>query len=45
MAKHYLATNFSLGAEAQLGFRSDSDVSGDTSGLFTTGLAFLRFYF
>ena len=43
--EHYLATNFSLGAEAQLGFRSDSDVSGDTSGVFTTGLAFLRFYF
>jgi hypothetical protein len=44
-AEHYLATHFSLGAEAQLGFRADSDVSGDDSGLFTTGLAFLRFYF
>ncbi len=44
-AEHYLATHFSLGAEAQLGFFSDSDVSGDSSGLFTTGLAFLRFYF
>ena len=44
-AEHYLATHFSLGAEAQLGFHSDSDVSGDDSGLFTTGLAFLRFYF
>lgn len=44
-AEHYFATHFSLGAEAQLGFRSDSDVSGDASGLFTTGLAFLRFYF
>lgn len=43
--EHYLATNFSLGAEAQLGFYSESDVSGDGSGLFTTGLAFLRFYF
>lgn len=44
-AEHYFVTHFSLGAEAQLGFRSDSDVSGDDSGLFTTGLAFLRFYF
>lgn len=43
--EHYFATHFSLGAEAQLGFRADSDVSGDSSGLFTTGLAFLRFYF
>ncbi|WP_242341180.1 MULTISPECIES: outer membrane beta-barrel protein [Anaeromyxobacter] len=43
--EHYLTTNFSLGAEAQLGFRSDSDASGDSSGVFTTGLAFLRFYF
>jgi hypothetical protein len=43
--EHYLATHFSLGAEAQLGFYSDSDVSSDSSGLFTTGLAFLRFYF
>jgi hypothetical protein len=44
-AEHYLATHFSLGAEAELGFYSDSDVSGDESGVFTTGLAFLRFYF
>jgi len=43
--EHYLTTHFSLGAEAQLGFYSASDVSGDDSGLFTTGLAFLRFYF
>jgi hypothetical protein len=43
--EHYLATHFSLGAEAQLGFYSESDVSGDASGLYTTGLAFLRFYF
>lgn len=40
----YLAPRFSLGLEAQLGFYQNSDVSGDDSGLFTNGLAFLRLY-
>lgn len=40
----YLAPRFSLGLEAQLGFYQNSDVSGDDSGLYTTGLAFLRLY-
>jgi Outer membrane protein beta-barrel domain len=43
--EQYLSSHFSLGAEAQLGYRSNSNVSGDDSRFFTTGLAFLRFYF
>jgi hypothetical protein len=47
--EEYLSPHFSVGAEAQLGFRSNSDTSaattGDSSTWFTTGLAFLRFYF
>jgi hypothetical protein len=43
--EYYLVPRFSLGLEGQLGFFSNSDVSGDDSGLFTTGLAFLRLYF
>jgi hypothetical protein len=43
--EYYLVPRFSLGLEGQLGFFSDSEASGDDSGLFTTGLAFLRLYF
>jgi hypothetical protein len=43
--EYYLAPRFSLGLEGDLGFHADSDASGDDSGLFTTGLAFLRLYF
>jgi hypothetical protein len=43
--EYYLVPNFSLGLEGQLGFRSTSDVNGDVSGFFTTGLGFLRVYF
>jgi hypothetical protein len=43
--EYYLVSRLSLGAEAQLGFYSESEVSGDDSGVFTTGLGFLRFYF
>ncbi len=43
--EYYLAPKFSIGAEAQLGFYSNSDVSGDDSGFFTNGLGFLRVYF
>jgi hypothetical protein len=42
--EYYLAPRFSLGLEAQLGRYQNSDVSGDDSGFFTTGLAFLRVY-
>jgi hypothetical protein len=41
----FLTPHFSIGAEAQVGFRVNSDVSGDDNTFFTTGLAFLRFYF
>jgi hypothetical protein len=44
-SEYYFVPNFSLGLEGQLGFYSNSDVSGDNSGLFTNGLAFLRMYF
>lgn len=40
----YLSPRFSLGLEGQLGFYQDSAVSGDDSGLFTAGVAFLRLY-
>ena len=43
--EYYLVPQLSLGVEAQLGFYQRGDVSGDDSGLFTTGLGFLRFYF
>jgi hypothetical protein len=43
--EYFLAPRFSLGLEGQLGFHSDTDVSGDASGFFTAGLAFLRLYF
>lgn len=43
--EHYFAPQLSLGLEAQLGIYDRGDVSGDDSGFFTTGLAFLRLYF
>ena len=43
--EYYLVPKFSIGMEAQLGLYSLGDVSGDSSGFFTTGLAFLRVYF
>jgi Outer membrane protein beta-barrel domain len=43
--EYYLSPHFSLGAEAQFGWRDNSNVSGDDSFIFTTGLAFFRFYF
>ena len=39
------AEHFSIGAEAQVGFRSNSAASGDNTVWFTTGLGFFRFYF
>ncbi len=44
--EHYLFSRFSIGLEGQLGFYSNSSASrsGEGSGLFTTGLAFLRVY-
>lgn len=41
----YVVPKFSLGMEAQLGFFSASEASGDQSGFFTTGLGFMRVYF
>jgi hypothetical protein len=41
----YLVPRLSLGAEAELGLYQNSDASGDDSGWFTTGIAFLRVYF
>ena len=43
--EHYFTQHFSLGAEAQVGFRSNSSASGDNTVWFTTGLGFFRFYF
>lgn len=43
--EYYLVPQLSLGAEGQLGFYDRGDVSGNDSGFFTTGLAFLRVYF
>jgi hypothetical protein len=43
--EQYLADRLSIGLEAQLGYYSLSDVSGDASGVFTTGLVFLRVWF
>jgi hypothetical protein len=43
--EYYLVPQFSIGLEAQLGLYQRGDVSGDDSGFFTTGLAFLRLYF
>jgi hypothetical protein len=47
-SEYYLVPKFSIGLEGQLGFYSNSDASAvnvDSSGFFTTGLAFLRMYF
>lgn len=43
--EYYFVPKFSIGLEGQLGFYSLSDVGGDLSGFFTTGLGFLRMYF
>ena len=43
--EYYLVPRFSLGLEGNLGFYSQSDASGDDSGLFTASTAFLRVYF
>ncbi|BDG04506.1 outer membrane beta-barrel protein [Anaeromyxobacter oryzae] len=43
--EYYLVPKFSVGLEGQLGFYSNSSVSGDDSGFFTNGLGFLRVYF
>ncbi len=43
--EYYFVPRFSIGLEGQLGLYSNSAVSGDNSGFFTTGLAFLRVYF
>lgn len=42
--EYFLVPKFSLGLEAELGLYKNSDISGDNSGFFTTGLAFLRVY-
>lgn len=44
-AEYYLVPKFSIGLEANLGFFSLSDVSGDASGFYTRGLGLLRMYF
>jgi hypothetical protein len=43
--EYYLATQLSLGLEAQLGMYQLGDASGNVDGFFTNGLAFLRLYF
>ncbi len=43
--EYYLVPQFSLGLEGELGYYDHGAVNGDTSGVFTTGLAFLRLYF
>lgn len=43
--EYYLVPRFSLGLEGELGLYQNSEVSGDSSGFFTTGLGFLRVYF
>ncbi len=48
-AEYYLVPKFSIGLEAQLGFYSQSKESNaqglGTTGFFTNGVGFLRFYF
>ena len=44
-SEYYFVPHLSLGLEAQLGLYVARDVSGDDSGFFTKGLAFLRMYF
>lgn len=43
-AEHWFSDRFTVGLEAQLGFYSLSEVSGDASGLFTQGLVIARLY-
>jgi hypothetical protein len=47
--EHYLGTHFSIGAEAQLGHYQNGRLSGARAvndyGTFTSGVAFVRFYF
>ncbi len=43
--EYYLVPQFSLGLEGELGYYDHGDVNLGTSGVFTTGLAFLRLYF
>jgi len=43
-AEHWFSEKFTVGLEAQLGFYSLSEVSGDASGLFTQGLVIARLY-
>lgn len=43
--EYYFVPRFSLGLEGELGIFQNSRVSGDNSGVFTTGIAFLRVYF
>jgi hypothetical protein len=47
--EHYFSPRFSLGAEGQLGTYQNGRLSGLASlndhGYFTTGVAFVRFYF
>jgi hypothetical protein len=43
--EYFLAPKFSLGLEGNLGMYQNNTISGDDSGFFTTGLAFLRVYF
>jgi Outer membrane protein beta-barrel domain len=42
--EYYFVPRFSLGLEGELGLFQNSTVSGDNSGVFTTGIAFLRVY-
>src|SRR5512146_425209 len=43
--EYYVATQLSVGLEGELGLYDHGNVSGDDTGVFTTGLAFLRIYF
>lgn len=42
--EYFFVPKFSLGLEAQLGIYDFGDASGDISGFYTSGLAFLRVY-
>lgn len=44
-SEYYFVPKFSIGLEGELGLYQNSEISGDDSGFFTTGLAFLRMYF
>jgi hypothetical protein len=43
--EYFFVPKFSLGLEAQAGLYTLGDVSGNSDGFFTSGLAFLRVYF